>query len=290
MNNIETILDKERNGFETKVETHERLYGKNSCFLVGESYQSLYNDDYCGFKYYSNVTGEYFEDSWSTAYACPPYSCFEVEMKFDKAKELGLIDKEKFNKNWEHTVHEIGSFYENNPMEWATFFKRFPQVEVYRGRSFKGRKGLLIAQKKICPKGYPSLMAVVFDTEENEFFMVKLQYVKLTSDFISSIKEATNKRIEEEYKVEDRLRHFALEEEKEVIDKLLFDGNWKEFSENIYNLYSKFLMKYEAEEEKKKYAPTEKLIQWVRDHFKDVKDEEEIYKIAFNISKKNSRY
>lgn len=291
MNKIETILKENRVNYETSVETHERVFGKNSCFLVTEDYHGLYEDDYCNFTYYSNITGEYFTDNWTTAAACPPYSCYETEIRYDKAKELGLIDIKIFNSVWKSEFNSIGEFYIKWPEEFIKWYGRFPMVEVFRGRSFKNRKGFLVEHKTINKDTrWPVEMAIIYDTEAQEFFMVKIGYIRITSDFDKTITEEFQKRIAEEMKVEDRMRKFDKDDKKEILDELFFNGNWGEYRENVYNMLVRFWMNYKYEEEKKKYAPTEKLLQWVRDHFKDVTDEEEIYKIAFNISKKNSRY
>ena len=291
MNKIETILKENRVNYETAVETHERVFGKNSCFLVGENYRSYYDDDYCSFTYYSNVTGEYFTDNWTTAAACPSYSLYETDIRFDKAKELGLIDIKIFNSVWKVEFNSIGEYLIKWPKEFIKCYGRFPMVEVYRGRSFKGRKGYLVEQKTINKDTrWPAEMAIIYDTEAQEFFMVKIEYIRIPSDFDKTITEAFQKRIDEEMMVEDRMRKFNKDDQKEIIDELFFNGNWTEYRNNMYDMFDKFWTKYKYDEEHKKYAPSEKLLQWVREHFKDVTDEKEIYEIGFKINKKNSRY
>ena len=293
MNKIETILSEARKNttyksaydIETQCEIHIRLYGENSCFLVTDNYHGLYHDDYCSFTYYSNVTGEYFEDSWTTAACCPNYSCYECK-RFKDAVNEGLIDINIYNANWNPIKCKLLDFIIKHPKEFTKAWKIYPFVEVYRGRSHKGRKGWMVSTKTINNKGYQTNMEVIFDPENNEFFMVKRGYTKLKDSFVNRIEEIVNSAIDEEMKVTDRLR--TLDRSKVVIESLFDDyKSWKnEMDDKCY----KWSLNYDYEQEKIKYAPSEKLLQWVRDHFKDITDEEKIYEIAFKINKKNNRW
>lgn len=70
-------------------------YGAENIFMVSNSYRGCYHDDYASFKYYNNVTGETFEDSWTTAFACPCYDNYKC-LTFKEAVKYGLVDMKKY--------------------------------------------------------------------------------------------------------------------------------------------------------------------------------------------------
>lgn len=273
----------------TCCEIHEMLFGKDSCFLVGSNYRSMYHDDYASFTYYSNVTGEYFEDEWATAFACPNYSCYECK-RFEDAKKEGLINIELFNSTWKPYEYQIGEWYKKYPKYFVEVKKRFPIVKVFRGRSNKGRTGVYFGTRKVNNKGWEKNMEVIYDLETKEFFLVGAGYTQITDDFIEKYNKALDDFIEKENQVNDRMREFNLDIERSVIDKIFFNGDFESWYSEMSNARYKWLERYDYEQDRKNYAPSEKLLQWVRDHFKQVTDENEIYEIAFKINKKNARY
>lgn len=294
MNKIKTILSEARKNteyssaydIETNCEIHNRLYGENSCFLVAEDYHGLYHDDYASFTYYSNVTGEYFEDSWTTAACCPSYDCYKLCKSFDEAVKEGLIDINIYNSTWNPSRCEISDFLKKNTSEFYRIYRIYPFVEIYRGRSHKNRKGWRISEKTIYNKGYGSIMEIIFDPEVNEFFMVRKGYTKLEDEFVKKIENAINSHIDSEMKVNDRMRTI---DRNLIVRDTFFEGNFEDWRYNMDIKRSIWEANYDAEQEKKTYAPSEKLLQWVRDHFKNVTDENEIYNIAYRINKKNAR-
>lgn len=125
----------------TTVEKTEREFGPNSIFLVKEDYHGKYEDDYCYFTYFNNVTGEILSDYWTTAGACPSYGRYECK-RLDDAKKEGLLDMEKWN------AYKIGCMrYVVEKFPFKIEAKHHPVVEVKRGRKWKGI-GVLISVKK----------------------------------------------------------------------------------------------------------------------------------------------
>lgn len=298
MTKIDSILSEARDNssyasaydWETKCQIHNRLYGENSCFLIAENYQGLYQDDYASFVYYSNITGERFEDRWTTAACCPNYDNYKQCITFDKAVKEGLINIDLYNSNWSCSPCKISDFLKQYPDQFINYKGIFPFVKVYRGRSFKNRKGWRVGEKTIVNKGYSTVMDVIFDPEVNDFFMVKKGYTTLEDNFITSVEDATNAYIDEEMKITHRLRTRDPKVELNILSKLFFGKDFNEWRCDIDIKRSIWEAKYEAEQNKIKYAPSEKLIQWVREHFINVTDEQEIYNIAYRINKKNGRY
>lgn len=121
----------------TTVEKTEREFGPNSIFMIGNSYRSMYHDDYASFTYFNNVTGEILHDSWTTAAACPPYSCFECK-RVEAAMKEGLLDMDKWN------AYKIGTMREMiDACPFTIKPHHHPIVKVERGRKWKGT-GVLI--------------------------------------------------------------------------------------------------------------------------------------------------
>ena len=76
---LQTIINEWRNENEPNfrelpyAKIVEKIFGENSVFMAGENYHHGYHDDYCTLYYYCNATGEFFEDEWTSAFACPSY-------------------------------------------------------------------------------------------------------------------------------------------------------------------------------------------------------------------------
>lgn len=284
-NKILTLINAEaiNSSKNTAAEIHSHLFGEESCFLVKEDYHGLYEDDDCTFTYYSNETGEYFGDTWTTRFFCPDFSRYKTKYTFDEAVKLGLVNIEKFNENFIPTGIDF-EYMKSNPYEFISFWERYPIVEVFRGHSFKGRKGYLLGTTKDYGR-----LAVIYDANDNQFFTVKKSYIQIAESFITNLTDAIHKAIDEEKKVTNRIQKFDTEDKRKVMDNVYFFGLWELFKHQMENKYSEWSIQFEAELEQKLYAPSEKLLQWVRNHFPQVTDEKEIYNIGFKINKKNAR-
>jgi len=120
--------------------------GLENVFYVGENYRGLYQDDYCTFTFYNNLTGEFFYDEWTTAFACPACdSYYDGIYTIKEGFELGLIDMEKvfaLNKKRFETMIENNAkkIFSSNSIDENCFY---PRIRVSRGRKWRG-EGYLI--------------------------------------------------------------------------------------------------------------------------------------------------
>ena len=120
--------------------------GLENVFYVGENYRGLYQDDYCTFTFFNNLTGEFFYDEWTTAAACPACdSYYEGIYTVKEGLELGLIDMEKVfelnKKRFESMVESNAEkIFRSESLENNGFF---PRVKVSKGRKWRG-EGYLV--------------------------------------------------------------------------------------------------------------------------------------------------
>lgn len=120
--------------------------GLENVFYVGENYRGLYQDDYCTFTFFNNLTGEFFYDEWTTAAACPACdSYYEGIYTVKEGLELGLINMEKVfelnKKRFESMVERNAEkIFRSESLENNEFF---PRVKVSKGRKWRG-EGYLI--------------------------------------------------------------------------------------------------------------------------------------------------
>lgn len=120
--------------------------GLENVFYVGENYRGLYHDDYCTFTFYNNLTGEFFYDEWTTAFACPSCdSYYEGIYTIKEGLELGLIDMEKvfaLNKKRFETMIENNAkkIFSSDSIDDNCFY---PRIRISRGRKWRG-EGYLI--------------------------------------------------------------------------------------------------------------------------------------------------
>lgn len=267
----------------TTIQAYLKVYGENSAFMVKKDYHGLYEDDHCNFVYYSNIEGKFFTDKWSTAYACPSLDHFETK-SFDKALEENLINIDLYNKMWNENKKPYK--FNEKAMDKLFFIEmwgRNPFIEVFRGRTFKGRKGLFVAKYTQTKSKFSKTMGICYDVATNEIFMLPYEYLKVSGDFLNQIENAINDLINKEKSVKDRIHNVNSKDYTKVIDNIFFKGDYKTYMDNIISKKNDYIDNLE----KAKYEPSEKLILWVKQHFTDVDDEKEIYNIAYRINKKN---
>lgn len=288
-NRIETIISnyrknnpaKDQFSLLTDAEIHTILYGEDSCFLVSKNYKSHYHDDYCDFTYYSNVTGEYFEDNWATAWGCPNYDNYVRVKRFDDAVKLGLVDIELYNSNYNPTV----DYLRNKMMHWVDYIRayEYPMATVVKGRKVKkGTTGMIIGTVR--ERNYYEWKGmdtyVLLYTTDNQIVKVNPYYLEREESWNEKLISFVQNLLDEEMKVTDRIQKFDFNEAikkfyfQEEIVKMVEEGKsaakaWKEA------------------EELRKYYPSEKLIAWVKNHFPELNDEEVIKKGIY-INKKNN--
>lgn len=120
-------------------------YGAENIFMLSSDYHGRWEDDDCYFIYYNNITGEEFEDTWSTRFAAPPFSWFETITLHD-AFENDLVNKEVY---LEYIKKKAFKYLEVcNPkgkyIDPEKYTKYMLPVRVEGGRKFKG-DGILVS-------------------------------------------------------------------------------------------------------------------------------------------------
>lgn len=202
----------------TVVEEAIIKYGPENIFLISSDYHGLYQDDYCTFHYYNNVTGDEFMDEWSTAYAAPAYGRFENCLTLKEAEALNLINKdialqkskEKLTRLYTNITKEI-----TQPM----VIKYHLEVKVTRGRKWKGTGIIKDVRRTMYQYAKPSFrtndpywgkkvtdIAIIYDNNSNKIEEVNYAYcvpVKLEEmidswrkEILGYINKATNENLE----------------------------------------------------------------------------------------------
>lgn len=202
----------------TVVEEAIIKYGPENIFLISSDYHGLYQDDYCTFHYYNNVTGDEFMDEWSTAYAAPAYGRFENCLTLKEAEALNLINKdialqkskEKLTRLYTNITKEI-----TQPMA----IKYHLEVKVTRGRKWKGIGIIKDVRRTMYQYAKPSFrtndpywgkkvtdIAIIYDNNSNKIEEVNYAYcvpVKLEEmtdswrkEILRYIDKATNENLE----------------------------------------------------------------------------------------------
>ena len=202
----------------TVVEEAIIKYGPENIFLISSDYHGLYQDDYCTFHYYNNVTGDEFMDEWSTAYAAPAYGRFENCLTLKEAKELDLINKEIALKK---SKEKLTRLYTNITKEvtQSMAIKYHLEVKVTRGRKWKGTGIIKDVRRTMYQYAKPSFrtndpywgkkvtdIAIIYDNNSNKIEEVNYAYcvpVKLEEmvdswrkEILGYVEKATNENLD----------------------------------------------------------------------------------------------
>ena len=263
-------------------------YGAQNIYLFGENYRSHYDDDYCTFTYYNNVTGEYFNDEWATAFAAPGYDLYEWCYSFESAVKAGFVNIPLY---LDGIKKKISNWLENEKITAADGLR----VNVSRGRKWKGTGYLINTYTTnyvfgpTYGKGYntsTSRIARVYDPMTNTINEVTagmLDYLDL-EEINAEYQKWAKTILETPYPTDGTINWITI-------------GNIKpqEFLANVWLPahtvdMSTAIDLRKVEEENKKNAAREKelpgLIEWVRSKgYKDT--EEEILNEAIRIFNKN---
>lgn len=202
----------------TVVEEAIIKYGPENIFLISSDYHGLYQDDYCTFHYYNNVTGDEFMDEWSTAYAAPAYGRFENCLTLKEAKELNLINKDiALQKSKEKLTRLYTNITKEVTQQMA--IKYHLEVKVTRGRKWKGTGIIKDVRRTMYQYARPSFrtndpywgkkvtdIAIVYDNNSNKIEEVNYAYcvpVKLDEminswrkEILGYVEKATNENLE----------------------------------------------------------------------------------------------
>lgn len=202
----------------TVVEEAIIKYGPENIFLISSDYHGLYQDDYCTFHYYNNVTGDEFMDEWSTAYAAPAYGRFENCLTLKEAEVLNLINKDiALQKSKEKLTRLYTNITKEATQQMA--IKYHLEVKVTRGRKWKGTGIIKDVRRTMYQYARPSFrtndpywgkkvtdIAIIYDNNSNKIEEVNYAYcvpVKLEEmidswrkEILGYINKATNENLE----------------------------------------------------------------------------------------------
>lgn len=202
----------------TVVEEAIIKYGPENIFLISSDYHGLYQDDYCTFHYYNNVTGDEFMDEWSTAYAAPAYGRFENCLTLKEAEALNLINKDiALQKSKEKLTRLYTNITKEVTQQMA--IKYHLEVKVTRGRKWKGTGIIKDVHRTMYQYARPSFrtndpywgkkvtdIAIIYDNNSNKIEEVNYAYcvpVKLEEmidswrkEILGYINKATNENLE----------------------------------------------------------------------------------------------
>ena len=202
----------------TVVEEAIIKYGPENIFLISSDYHGLYQDDYCTFHYYNNVTGDEFMDEWSTAYAAPAYGRFENCLTLKEAEALNLINKDIALQKSKEKLTRLYTNITKKVTQQMTI-KYHLEVKVTRGRKWKGTGIIKDVRRTMYQYAKPSFrtndpywgkkvtdIAIIYDNNSNKIEEVNYAYcvpVKLEEmidswrkEILGYINKATNENLE----------------------------------------------------------------------------------------------
>lgn len=276
----------------TVVQKEIKKYGKDNIFMLNESYHGLYQDDYCTFTYYNNITGEFFTDEWSTAWAAPHYSNFECK-KFKEAFDEGLVNKDLLLNVLKKKMMKT-QISDRLHSHLDMLSPLGLMVKVERGRKWKGIGYLIGLKKKSYQWGVKlwrsdndygtstTTYGKIYDPKTN-----RIEYININNiDFIDE------KRFQKEFieLYNNTLNNCTIKD----LDYCSIKINHDYLSYVIENTkgvdYSSAFDETEYEEKKKesefKTKKMNDLIEWIKTNT-DKTDEVEILKFAENLFNRN---
>ena len=162
-------------------------YGAENIFMISSSYRSHAYDDYASFTYYNQVTQEEFEDSWTTAAACPGYGLYEC-MKIEEAFKKGLLDEEKYVEFLKQRRLKFLENFRTPILDVDDFIKYKMLVEVTGGRKWKGT-GYALSSKWVKFGYHETQYVSILDPETNIIHEISDNWVHLVEDVEKMIEE-----------------------------------------------------------------------------------------------------
>lgn len=153
-------------------------HGAENIFLVGERYRGGYHDDYASFTYFNNVTGEEFNDEWTTAFACPAYDCYKC-LTLQDAFAAGLVNLEMFLKMKREDILNHLESASPTYMDAAQLEKYKLLVTVNRGRKWKGT-GYVVGSRTMRFGWKEVTYANIFDPVANVINEISMENVENT--------------------------------------------------------------------------------------------------------------
>lgn len=201
---LESVIEFKKNhpeitaGYEAAPYCIERAIssGADKVFLFFENYCGHYEDDDAYFTYWDEEKKEFFEDSWTTRFACPSYSSYKKMATFKAAWEEGLIDKEAYlSVLKEKELEKI----ENTTFNVENFEDYYGlRVKCDGGRKWKGEGYLISNYEKSYQFAHPSFrsryygsndfgisttnIAIVYDPSTNTINECNAKYLSFMDD------------------------------------------------------------------------------------------------------------
>lgn len=172
-------------------------YGAENIFMFGSGYRSGYHDDYASFTYYNNMTGEEFDDQWSTAFACPAYGAYEC-MTFTEAMKNGLVNMEKYLLLIKKRIRQmIDLVREDRMLQLDDLIRYKLPVKAEGGRKWQGC-GYVVSKYQSSYGRYTTTYAVVYDTEHNQLREVNPDYLQVIgyAAIVNQWKREMNERVD----------------------------------------------------------------------------------------------
>lgn len=277
----------------TVVQKAINQYGIDNIFMINSDYHGYYQDDYCTFTYYNNITGEIFKDEWTTAAACPAFGNYECKT-FKDAFNEGLVNKElllEYFKKMNKTIIN-NSKPEFRSKELKQYHLR---VSVSTGRKWKGIGYLVDCFDKSYQWGQKLWRS------DNDYGVSSTSYCKIYDPLTNRIEVVTSGNIS--FLNSDLFIKEYKDEMLQKIDDATVDNITENFKLN-YGLVSfvKWLAKYknsinlsmayDVEKEERllkekefKESKMPGIIEWVKNNT-DKKTEEDIMALAEHIFNK----
>ena len=178
--------------------------GAENIFYIGQNYKGLYEDDFCDFTYFNNITGEFIHNSWTTSFACPPFDLYTDNIiTIDKAFEMGLVNKDVVTKHNVDVQRTIISRLTEDYNTRAIIAKYTPIIKVSGGRKWKGTGYLVDVIEDTTAFG-PIVNAKVLSTDDFQIHYCTYKYVEFVE--LKNIIDAYKKYADDVFeKYSDRL-------------------------------------------------------------------------------------
>ena len=277
----------------TTVEKHEKEFGVGNFFLICADYHGKYEDDYCYFTYFDNLTGQILDDYWTTAAACPNYSRYEC-MTVKEAQEKGLLNMELWN-NYKIEGFRKSLYNEDSSVSYVFKPHHHSIVEVKKGRKWKGIGILVDVVEKVYAwgpsygRGYNQSVtetAVIYDFNDCCLHECNVNFVEIVNakEILAEYNRWANEWI-------DR----AAKETKNNWETMKTSYNWSfdKFMEerfqklgiNVENAFYPEQVERERQAAEKKAKTMSDIIAWVKENT-DKTSIEDIMGLAHGIYRK----
>ena len=284
-----------------------RKIGADKLFFVSRDYHGKYEDDYCYFKYWNEVTKEFVDDEWGTWAAFPSYDYYEMPVDFGAAWEAGLIDKEAY---LEKQKAVILSNIDSTTICHKDLWDFNLRVSIDGGRKWKGEGYLINIEESSyryaspmfrnkyygVPKDFgvsTTHTAVIWDPMNNTINRANAKYLKftdletITEKYKEWAKNVVNKATVYDIKpINGNAHNFGLYLRVDYMFITFMDNVWMK-EHPMYDISDAYDPEMEAKKKKESEFRATKmpeLIEWVKNNTE--KKGDEILELAIHIYEK----